>query len=276
MTSTTYTTRQTTTQRGRSRAGSALAAGALLASLAMGLMGPAQPALAALTDGGRGRDAVIGRDDDNQSNPVIQPAGVAANQSLNNTDVLLGGTGNDVLIGLLGSDVMLGGQGSDILIGGTEQGQQPNSDVMFGDQGNDVSIWAPGDGSDFFHGGPGLDAEVFGVIDKENNVPTLTGTAPGFPQGVPTANVSGSPGFCTLERVTDPNLGYEFLARFFVRATGALAVTVRLVDTEQVFCTSQAGGKITYADLTRENPQFVEVTPDQVAYLNPLVSHIIR
>jgi hypothetical protein len=51
---------------------------------------------------------------------------------------------------------------------------------------------------------------------------------------------------------------------------------VRLSETEQVFCTSQAGGKITYADLTKDNPQFVEVTPEQVAYLNPLVSHIIR
>ena len=53
-----------------------------------------------------------------------------------------------------------------MLIGGPEGGAgggAPNSDVQFGDSGNDVSIWAPGDGSDFFHGGSGnRDAQVVG------------------------------------------------------------------------------------------------------------------
>jgi hypothetical protein len=253
---------------------SALLAGSML--LPGVLTGPA--AYADYVDAGSGGDVVIGRDNDNQNNPMIQPPNTAANQSLNNTDIQLGGPGNDVLIGLLGSDVQHGGPGEDILVGGTEQGQGPNSDIQFGDAGADVSIWAPGDGSDFFHGGSGLDAQVFGVIDKDgNNVPTLTGQAPGFPQGIPTANVSGQGGFCTLERVpSESNLGYEFLARFFVRANGNLAVTLRLVDVEQVFCTSQAGGRITYADLRQENPQFEEVSLEQVQYLNPLVARSIR
>jgi hypothetical protein len=253
------------------------AAGSLVSAVLLGALAPALPAYAAFDDAGSGNDVVIGRDDDNPNNPLIQPPNTAANQSLNNTDVMFGGSGNDVLLGLLGSDVMFGDSGNDILVGGTEQGQAPNSDIMFGDSGDDVSIWAPGDGSDAFFGGSGRDAEVFGVIDRDaNNVPTRTGTAPGFLQGIPTANVTGSPGFCTLEQVNDPNLGYDYLARFFVRATGNLAVTVRLKDTEQVYCTSQAGGQITYADLRQPNAQFQVVTLQQVQQLNPLVARIIR
>ena len=261
----------------RARAARLLGVGAVLASLLLGLANPARPALANFEDAERGPDVVIGRDDDNQNNPLIQPAGTAANQSLNNADVLLGGSGDDVLIGKLGSDTLLGGRGDDILVGGTEQFQAPNSDVLLGDEGDDVSIWAPGDGSDAFLGGPGLDAQVFGVIDRDaNNVPTLTGRARGYPQGVPTANVTGQPGFCTLERLEDSALGYQFLVRFFVRATGNLAVTIRLTDVEQVFCTSQAGGQITYADLRADHPEFEVVSLEQVEYLNRTVRSIIR
>jgi RTX calcium-binding nonapeptide repeat (4 copies) len=232
---------------------------------------------AALEEGGTGAQVLIGADDDNLNNPAIQPPNTPANQSLNNTDILLGGLGNDVLIGLLGSDVLKGDLGHDILVGGTEQGVAPNSDVMFGGPGNDVNIWAPGDGSDAFIGDAGFDAIVFGVIDRDaSNVPTLTAAVEGFPLGVPTANVSGSPGFCTLERVADPAFGFEWLVRFFGRANGALAVTIRLADVEQVFCTSQAGGQITYADLTQPNPAFVEVPLDQVPALNYIVGLIVR
>jgi hypothetical protein len=249
----------------------------LLLSVLVGkLFNLVQPIEAALVEDSAGSQVLIGKDDDNTNNATIQPAGVTANQSLNNTDILVGGSGNDVLIGLLGSDVLVGGPGNDILIGGTEQGATPNSDIIWGGEGNDINIWAPGDGSDAFLGGPGRDAQIFGVIDRINNVPTLTGTAPGFPNGVPTTNVSGSPGFCTLEPVEDPTLGYDFLVRFFVRATGALAVTIRLSEVEQVFCTSQAGGQITFADLTVDNPQFVVVPLSEVEQLNRTVARIIR
>ena len=77
--------------------------------------------------------------------------------------------------------------------------------------------------------GDGLDAQVFGVIDRDaRGVPTGRGPAPGFAV-VPGANVTGQPGFCTLERSADPS--YQFLVRFFVRATGALAVSARLART---------------------------------------------
>ena len=246
--------------------------GALLVGLAA-----LSPGMAALLEGGNRAEVLTGLDDDNLNNPIIQPAGVAANQSLNNTDVILGEDKNDVLLGLLGSDVMDGGAGKDIIVGGTEQATAPNSDIMFGGSGNDVNVWAPGDGSEAFLGDRGSkDALVFGVIDRVNNVPTLSDPRRDFPEGVPTAEVTNSGGFCTLEEVTDESLGYEFLARFFVRATGNLAVTVRVTDVEQVFCTSQAGGAITFADLTERNPAFVEIPANQVDDLNETVDRIIR
>ena len=250
--------------------------GALLVSVLLGTwIGPQQLLQAAFIEGEGGPDVLIGRDDDNENNPIIQPPG-AVNQSLNNTDILDGKGGNDIVIGLLGNDVMHGGPGGDILIGGIELGVAPNSDIIFGDEGNDVNIWQGGDGSDAFIGGQGLDAMVFGNIDRVGNVPTLSDPVPGYPQGVPTANVSGQGGFCTLEPVDDSSLGYEFLVRFFVRGTGNLAVTIRLTGVEQVFCTSQAGGEITFADLTQADPQFVVVTLEEVEQLNHTVAQIIR
>jgi RTX calcium-binding nonapeptide repeat (4 copies) len=251
--------------------------GALLVSVLLGTwIGPLQLLQAAFIEGEGGPDVLIGRDDDNVDNPIIQPEG-AVNQSLNNTDILEGKAGNDILIGLLGNDVLHGGPGGDILIGGPEGAGPPNSDIIFGDEGNDVNIWQAGDGSDAFIGGQGRDAMVFGTMDRDtNNVPILSAPVPGYPHGVPTANVSGQGGFCTLEPVDDPSLGYEFLVRFFVRATGNLAVTIRLAEVEQVFCTSQAGGQITFADLTQADPQFVVVTLEEVEKLNQTVAQIIR
>jgi hypothetical protein len=55
-----------------------------------------------------------------------------------------------------------------------------------------------------------------------------------------------------------------------------LAVTIRLADVEQVFCTSKAGGQITFADLTQAKPRFVNVSSGKVAKLNRTVAQIIR
>src|SRR5262245_30190508 len=98
---------------------------------------------------GTGRsDVLVGKDDDNQNDPEIQPEGVAANQSLNNADTLIGGRGDDILIGMLGSDVLIGDSGDDVLIGGIERGPQPNSDIQPGDRGHDNAILQGGDGRD--------------------------------------------------------------------------------------------------------------------------------
>lgn len=245
------------------------------AALAAVLSSPVQ---AAFIQGTGRSDVLFGLDDDNTADPFIQPEGVAADQSLDNADVIDGGRGDDVLVGLLGSDTMLGGPGSDILVGGTEQGTRPNSDVQIGDTGNDVAVWAGGDGSDMFDGGPGQDALVFGTIDKVNGIPTISPTSGRHREtGVPTANVSGQGGFCTLERVDDPaRRGYDVLVRFFARATGNLLVTVRTREVEQVYCTSQAGGQITFADLTKPNPSLDPIALADVPDLNPAVAQIIR
>lgn len=235
---------------------------------------------AAYIQGTRRSEVLIGADDDNLNNPEIQPDPAGANQSLDNADVLVGDRGDDVLIGMLGSDVLLGGPGADVMVGGIEGGQRPNSDIQLGDDGNDIAIWQGGDGSDLFDGGGGnRDALVFGTVDRgAGNVPILSPVEGLHSKtGVPTANVSGQGGFCRLERVADPAArGFEFLVRFFSRASGNLLVTVRTRDVEQVFCTSEAGGAITFADLTAPAPAFGEVDQATVGSLNDEVAKIIR
>lgn len=233
-------------------------------------------AQAAFIQGRSASEVLIGADDDNLDNPVIQPEN-AVDQSLGNTDVIAAGKGNDVVIGLLGGDVLHGDKGHDVLIGGPEQGTRPNSDVAFGGPGSDIFVWAPGDGSDAFIGGSGRDALVFGVIDRDaNNVPTLSDPQPGFRKGLPSAEVTNSPGFCTVERVEDRGFGFPFLVRFLVRASGNLAVTLRVRSVEQVFCTTEEGGEITFANLRDPVPEFVPVTLDEVRAINRRVARIIR
>jgi hypothetical protein len=235
-----------------------------------------------LVEDGKGPQLLIGQDDDRQDNAAIQ-AGVAANQSLNRTDVILGGSGNDVMFGLNGNDVMDGGPGQDIILGGPDGGAAPggppNSDIMFGAQGNDVNLWAPGDGSEAFIGGAGRDALIFGSTDREVapdpetgvRLPTLLFGVPGFPQGIPTADVSGLSNFCTI--AVSPSPGYQYLVRFR-GAAGNIIVTVRVSEVEQVFCSQ--GGSIAFADLTVPSPFFAVVSQQEVTHLNSLVGAMIR
>jgi len=258
--------------------------GALLAVLGV-VLGVARPIQAAVVETGKGPQLLIGLDDDHQGNLSIQ-GGAQADQSLSRTDVLDGGPGNDVMFGLNGSDVMDGGPGDDIILGGPDAGPapggRPNSDVMFGGPDNDVNLWAPGDGSEAFLGGPGIDALIFGATDRDAvadpatgvRLPTLRFGAPAFPQGIPTANVSGLANFCSLE--PSPSPGYQFLVRFRSAATGNIAATVRVTDVEQVFCTSQPGGSIAFADLTDPVPAFRVVTQQEVEALNPIVAAMVR
>ena len=57
---------------------------------------------------------------------------------------------------------------------------------------------------------------------------------------------------------------------------GSLGNAIRLAEVEHVFCPGLAPGEIVFADLTRDNPQFVTVTLDQVRHLNQNVAPIIR
>lgn len=277
-----HTNRGSTTRRAetamRNMIGHANIGGCFVAAVLCALLGSTSAAHAAFVNGTDNDDLLFGLDDDNQANPQIQVQG-AGNQSLDNADFIKGGNGDDVLIGLGGNDVLFGGAGADILVGGTEQFVTPNSDMMFGGDGNDIALWRGGDGSEAFIGGRGkADALIFGNIDRDaNNIPVISATTGRHADtGIPTADVSGQGGFCTLERVRDRAAGYQFLVRFFIRATGNLAVTVRTADVEQVFCTSATGGEITFADLTEPDPEFDVATPDDVNKINPTVAAIIR
>jgi len=264
-----------------SRIAVATAAG-MSAALVVVLLGSAYPTQAALLEGGKGPQLLVGSDDDRQDNAAIQ-AGAAANQSLNRTDVMLGGPGNDVIFGLNGNDVIDGGSGRDIILGGPDNGAAPggppNSDIMFGGPDNDVNLWAGGDGSEAFIGGPGNDALIFGATDRDTvadpetgvRLPTLRFGVPGFPQGIPTANVSGQSNFCTIESSPSPN--YQFLVRF-LSAAGNILATVRVSEVEQFFCSQ--GGSIVFADLTGPSPVLVAVSQPELEALNPLVAAMIR
>jgi len=253
-----------------------------LAAVAVGLAYPTQARHAAAE---KSAQLIIGGDDDTTANVLIQ-AGAAANQSLNRTDVLDGGPGNDVMFGLNGNDVMDGGPGDDIILGGPDGGAAPggppNSDIMFGGPGNDVNLWAPGDGSEAFIGGPGVDALIFGATDRQAlpdpatgvRLPTLIFGVNGFPQGVPTADVSSLGNFCTIEPSPLPT--FDHLVRFRSKATNAIIVTVRVKDVEQIFCTSQNSASIAVANLAASSPVFVDVTQPEAAFLNRIVGAMIR
>ena len=265
-----------------SRFGLPALSASLLFTLLGVVLGPTRPTQAAFIDGGKGPQLLIGQDDDNIDNVDIQ-AGAAVNQSLNRTDIMDGGPGNDVIFGLNGNDAIDGGPGLDIILGGPDgglaPGGPPNSVIMFGGPDNDVNLWAPGDGSEAFIGGPGLDAVVFGATDRETlpdsetgvRLPTLRSGVEGFPQGIPTADVSGLPQHCTVE--PSPSPGYDYLVRFR-GPLGNIIVTVRVSEVEQFFCPSGVG--IAFADLTLPSPAFVDVLQQEVENLNPLVAAMIR
>ena len=268
--------------RAISRFGALTLTGCVTTALIGALLAVAHPTQAAFIEGGKGPQLLIGLDDDKVDNVAIQ-AGAAANQSLNRTDIINGGPGNDVIFGLNGDDVIDGGAGVDIILGGPDGGAAPggppNSDIIFGGPDNDVVLWAPGDGNEAFIGGPGSDALIFGLTDREAlpdpatgvRLPFLQFGVPGFPQGIPTANVSGLTNFCTIENSPSPN--YDFVVRFR-NAAGVILITERVAGVEQVFC-SQAGG-IVFADLTVASPMFVAVSQQNVATLNALVGAMIR
>jgi hypothetical protein len=152
---------------------------------------------------------------------------------------------------------------------------------MFGGPGNDVNLWAAGDGSEAFLGGQGVDALVFGATDRQTTtdpqtgvrLPTLRFDVPGFPTGIPTADVSGQPQHFTIER--SPLANYEFLVRFRGPANNII-VTVRVRGVEQFFCPTGEGAGISFADLTLPSPAFVDVSQREVETLNPLVAAMIR
>ena len=207
--------------------------------------------------------------------------GSSSNQSQRAGDVLQGNKGDDLLIGGLGADVLLGDDGDDILIGGTEDFNSSvdgddlgadNRDRAFGQAGDDVFVWSPGDGSDFFDGGEGIDVIIFGILGELTDSDGSTEGAPFFnvspsgegskdfdgiytdEQGQPQIQVSNTPGFCSL---VDTQVYFEELEeleldqiiRFSLRGIAnafdagdrsdddGLRVAISLKNTEFVVCT---------------------------------------
>ena len=241
--------------RSAALAASVVGASALVVGLAAGSSGVILP-------GTEAKNVGIGLDNDNATNPFVQPPGVAAKQHMDNTDVLFGRDNDDLLIGKLGGDTLLAGADDDILIGGPEKGQAPNSDVLVGDTGKDVNIWAPGDGSDAFIGNQGNDTMVFApFVTKADGSLLLTWD---HGRKIPHVDIDGQPNFsCTIVRVPpSEKLGAQFLVRFNIN--GAPVVTVRQKDVEKVFCTSSTDGKAQVASLTEAHPAFHDIKLDRI------------
>jgi Ca2+-binding RTX toxin-like protein len=120
---------------------------------------------------GLGGNDMIALDETNGALPGADLFGGTGNDVLtggSGADQLFGESGNDTLLGKGGDDLLFGGSGNDVLTGGA------GSDQVFGEDGNDRMIWNPGDGSDLFEGGAGIDtAEVNGG----NGAETFTITA---------------------------------------------------------------------------------------------------
>lgn len=271
----------------------------LSAAIALNLLAAGMaPALADNT-GGRISNVFVGADNNSAENPIVQPqdpalAGGGIDQSMQFGDVLSGTRRHDVLIGRLGVDILDGGSGNDVLIGGTEHFNPQNRDRAFGGRGHDVFIWAPGDGSDLFHGDQGDDAVVFGLIGEiDGNGETvfrvsndrLAGEIDLDPSTwLPSVNVSGSPGFCeVIDRSTSAeaaaaldDLDLDHLVRFTLRGVrdafeagqqntdNGVRVTLHLKDVEVLVCTSRDGGQVELLDLTVSPP-----APLDPKHLNP-------
>lgn len=235
----------------------------------------------------------IGADNNSINNPFVQPqnpalSGGGIDQTLQFGDVLVGTDDDDLLIGRLGVDVMFGNDGNDVLIGGSEHFNPQNRDRAFGGPGNDIFIWAPGDGSDFFDGGPGEDVLILGLLGEVVNGQLVFRVSNDQQAGtvfvdpatrLPLVDVTNSPGFCrVIDRSGSPDaasqleaLGLEHLVRFFLRGPAnafergeqntdnGLRVTMHLRDVEILICTSRNGGAIEAFDLTVSPPEPIEI-----------------
>lgn len=239
------------------------------------------------TAGKKIKKVIQGNDQNNDQNAFVQPqdpalSGGGRDQTLKFGDQLQGSTKNDVIIGALGVDTLFGNNGHDILIGGPEHFNPENRDRAFGGKGNDVFIWKPGDGSDFFDGGKGKDAVIFGLLGEDvGGAPAFSvssdqQTAPVFldQDKLPIVDVTNSPGFCEIidDSVSADApaeldaLGVDHLVRFFLKAVNkdfedgvqntdnGLRVTLHLKSVEFLVCTKKDSAEIEAFDLRKSPP----------------------
>ncbi|MEP6651589.1 MAG: hypothetical protein ABJA74_17000 [Lapillicoccus sp.] len=223
----------------------------------------AATALAAAEPGTPDKDVHLGLDNDNSSNPFIQPPGVATPQHMNDTDLLFGRGNADLLVGNKGGDTLLGGPGPDILVGGPDRGSDRRDDVLVADDGDDVAVWSPGDGNDIVDGNDGTDTLIVG--------PVLTTIGGGLRldtrtlnRAIPKVDIDGfATQTCQLVPVPESeHLGVQYLLR--VSVEGVLQNTLRLKDMEAVVCPGPYAGTARVADLTAGKPSFSTVPVSHV------------
>jgi len=132
---------------------------------------------------GQGGDDTITLNESNGALPNANLFGGAGNDIMtggSGDDMLFGQSGNDTLLGKGGADFLFGGAGDDVLTGGD------GDDQVFGEAGNDRMIWNPGDDTDLFEGGDGIDtAEVNGGNGAEVFTVTANGTRVRFDRVTP-------------------------------------------------------------------------------------------
>lgn len=187
-----------------------------------------------------------------------------------------------IIQGRLGRDMMLGRNfQKGLFIGGTEHFVGPNKDIAFGGNRRDIFLWTPGDGSDYFNGGAGLDAIVFGLATEDNNFDGIpdepavvnngqAGNVVFDPvTGLPEMHVGASPGFC--EANTDPGVAAvnaDALVLFGIRAQrdngdadgdDGRRVVISLKDVEFAVCTESVnGGAVDIFDLRFNPPRLIQ------------------
>src|SRR5215218_3718530 len=132
---------------------------------------------------GQGGDDTITLNESNGALPNANLFGGAGNDIMtggSGDDMLFGQSGNDTLLGKGGADFLFGGAGDDVLTGGD------GDDQVFGEAGNDRMIWNPGDDTDLFEGGDGIDtAEVNGGNGSETFSLTANGARVRFDRVTP-------------------------------------------------------------------------------------------
>ena len=127
---------------------------------------------------GLGGNDIITLDETNGALPRANLFGGAGNDTLtggSGGDMLFGQGDNDILLGKGGFDFLFGGIGNDTLTGGDAD------DQVFGEGGDDRFIWNPGDDTDLYEGGAGIDTtEVNGGNGAEVFTLTANGTRTRF------------------------------------------------------------------------------------------------
>ena len=229
--------------------------------------------------GGRGADVLVGR-----LGPDTLLSGV--NQFQEKGDVIVGGTERgsdvnafppfDIAKGGWGDDTFIWapGDGSDAFIGG----EPPRRVTVFKKKlvrvGNrrirvlrKVRVRTKDDtdtlvlGSLLLSPGDSTQPQLFNT--SFGRLPRVFASDRNLPASLsPTSPTAPIIGFCEIVRAP-AGLGYDHLVRFFVEATGAQAVTIRVKDVEQVLCGTRNEAGITQTSLgPRGNSDADVVTTD--------------